>query len=103
MSKFVKLAAGPKLFSFEWWSKNAFNLFGKNKTVLSKMGIKNIPKPAEFINKFFEFLQDNDFQDVIFAALISMKDLDGKPILQDVNGNPLDIKAEQMFKDVNIL
>ena len=101
MSKFVKLAAGPKLFSFEWWSKNAFNLFGKNKTVLSKMGIKNIPKPAEFLNKFLELLQDNDFQDVIFAALISMKDLEGNPVLKDANGNSLDIKPEQMFKDLN--
>ena len=27
MSKFVKLAAEPRLFSFEWWSKNALKLF----------------------------------------------------------------------------
>ena len=100
MSKFVKLAAGPRLFSFEWWSKNAFSLFGKNNTVLEKMGIKK-PKPGEFLNKFLELLQDNDFQDVIFAALISMKDLEGKPILKDENGNSLDIKPEQMFKDLN--
>jgi hypothetical protein len=51
--------------------------------------------------KFFELLQDNDFQDVVFAALISMKDLEGKPILKDANGNSLDIKPEQMFKDLN--
>jgi hypothetical protein len=101
MSKFVKLAAGPRLFSFEWWTKNAFSLFGKNNSVLRKMGIKKPPTPGEFLNKFLELLQDNDFQDVIFAALISMKDLEGKPILKDANGNSLDIKPEQMFKDLN--
>lgn len=53
MSKFVKLAAGPRLFSFEWWSKNAFSLFNKNNTVLKKMGIKKPPTAGEFLNKFF--------------------------------------------------
>ena len=70
MSKFVKLAAGPRLFSFEWWTKNAFSLFGKNNSVLKKMGIKKVPTPGEFLNKFFELLQDNDFQDVVFAIQV---------------------------------
>ena len=65
------------------------------------MGFKKLPTPGEFLNKFLELLQDNDFQDVIFAALISMKDLEGNPVLKDANGNSLDIKPEQMFKDLN--
>ena len=94
MSKFVKLAAGAKLFSLGWFSENAFKLFGKNKAVLAKMGIKN---PAvligEFTKKFMDLIMDNDFQDVVFAALI--------PILKDENGKPLDIQPDQMFKDIN--
>jgi hypothetical protein len=102
MSKFVKLAAEPRLFSFEWWSKNAFKLFGKNKAVTEMMKAKGAKiSVASFFSEFFKLLQDNDFQDVVFAALISMKDLEGKAILKDANGNSLDIKPEQMFKDLN--
>ena len=102
MSKFVKLAAEPRLFSFEWWSKNALKLFGKNKAVAAMMKTKGAKlSPDTFFSEFFKLLQDNDFQDVVFAALISMKDFDGNPLLKDANGNSLDIKPEQMFKDLN--
>jgi hypothetical protein len=103
MSKFVKLAAEPRLFSFEWWSKNALGLFGKNKAVREMMkakGVRNVTN-ASFFSEFFKLLQDNDFQDVVFSLLISMPGLDGKPLLKDANGNSLDIKPEEMFKDLN--
>jgi hypothetical protein len=104
MSKFVKLSAGllePKPFTFPWFAKNAFRLFGKKPAVLSKMGFKKGVAEQTFVAKFMDLIQDNDFQDVIFAALISMRDLEGNPLLKDANGNPLDIKPEEMFKDIN--
>jgi hypothetical protein len=102
MSKFVKIAADPKFPSLGWFSKNAFKLFGKNSTVLGKMGAKKpFLNPAEFTEKFMQLIMDNDFQDVVFAALISLKDLEGNPILRDANGNSLDIRPDQMFKDIN--
>ena len=74
MSKFVKIAADPKFPSLGWFSKNAFKLFGKNSTVLKKMGAKKpFLNPAEFTEKFMQLIMDNDFQDVVFAALISLK------------------------------
>jgi hypothetical protein len=93
MSKFVKIAAGSKFPSLGWFSENASKFLGKNNAVLAKMGIKNIIDPKEFTKKFMDLIMDNDFQDVVFAALI--------PILKDENGKPLDIQPDQMFKDIN--
>jgi len=94
MSKFVKIAAGSKFPSLGWFSENSDKLLGKNNAVLAKMGIKKpIIDPKEFTKKFMDLIMDNDFQDVVFAALI--------PLLKDENGKPLDIQPDQMFKDIN--
>jgi len=101
MSKFVKLAAGPNIFSFAWWSKNAFGLFKNNPSILKKMGFNGIPTPKEFTQKFIQLIKDNDFQDMVFAALIFARDKEGNPLLKDENGKPLDLQPDQMFKDIN--
>ena len=101
MSKFVKLAAPPNIFSFAWWSKNAFGLFKNNPSILKKMGFNGIPTPQQFTQKFIELIKDNDFQDMVFAALIFARDKEGNALLRDENGKPLDIRPDQMFKDIN--
>jgi hypothetical protein len=101
MSKFVKLAAPPNIFSFAWWSKNAFGLFKDNPSILKKMGFNGIPTPQQFTQKFIELIKDNDFQDMVFAALIFARDKEGNALLRDENGKPLDIRPDQMFKDIN--
>ncbi len=104
MSKFVKLSAGPlepRPFTIPWFTKNAFKLFGKKPAILSKMGLGKGASEQNFVQKFMDLIQDNDFQDVVFATLVSMRDLEGNPLLKDANGKPLDIQPDQMFKDIN--
>lgn len=102
MSKFVKIAAGEKIFSLPWFKANAEKLFIKNKLILGKLGFKNaIPSPVEFTKRFTDMLKDPKFQDVVFAIAIELRDENGNYLLKDVNGLPLSITPEQMFKDIN--
>ncbi len=103
MSKFVKIAAGEKIFSLPWFKANAEKLFNKNKLILRKLGFKEnvIPNPVEFTKRFTDMLKDPKFQDVVFAIAIELRDENGNYLLKDVNGLPLSITPEQMFKDIN--
>ena len=102
MSKFVKLAADSQFPSMEWLMENAFNLFKNNKTILTYMGFAaGAVTVVAFRKKFIELIKDSDFQDLVFSALIYARDIEGNPLLKDENGKSLDIKPEQMFKDIN--
>ena len=102
MSKFVKLAADSQFPSMEWLMENAFNLFKNNKTILTYMGFAaGAFTVVAFRKKFIELIKDSDFQDLVFSALIYARDIEGNPLLKDENGKSLDIKPEQMFKDIN--
>jgi hypothetical protein len=102
MSKFVKLAADSQFPSMEWLMENAFNLFKNNKTILTYMGFAaGAVTVFAFRKKFIELIKDSDFQDLVFSALIYARDIEGNPLLKDENGKSLDIKPEQMFKDIN--
>lgn len=103
MSKFVKIAAGEKIFSLPWFKVNAEKLFLKNKKILQILGFKpnQIPSPVEFTKRFTDMLKDPKFQDVVFAIAIELRDEYGNYLLKDVNGLPLSITPEQMFKDIN--
>ena len=102
MSKFVKLAADSQFPSMEWLMENAYNLFNNNKTILTYMGFAaGAFTVVAFRKKFIELIKDSDFQDLVFSALIYARDIEGNPLLKDENGKSLDIKPEQMFKDIN--
>ncbi len=104
MSKFVKLAADSQFPSLSWLIDNAYNLFKDNKTILTYMGFAAggvaLSIPA-FRKKFIELIKNSDFQDLVFSALIYARDTQGNPLLKDENGKSLEIKPEQMFKDIN--
>jgi hypothetical protein len=102
MSKFVKLAADSQFPSMQWLIENAHNLFINNKTILTYMGFAaGAVTVVAFRKKFIELIKDSDFQDLVFSALIYARDIEGNPLLKDENGKSLDIKPEQMFKDIN--
>jgi hypothetical protein len=102
MSKFVKLAADSQFPSLSWLIDNAYALFKSNNTILTYMGLgAGIITAVVFRKKFIELIKNSDFQDLVFAALIYARDTQGNPLLKDENGKSLDIKPDQMFKDIN--
>ena len=102
MSKFVKLAADSQFPSMQWLIENAHNLFKNNNTILTYMGFAaGAVTVVAFRKKFIELIKNSDFQDLVFSALIYARDTEGNPLLKDKNGKSLDIKPEQMFKDIN--